>query len=736
MKMPDNLKSLLKWLVVIVSAFISAFVMDRMILVLVYKLVSFIGIEKLTRYFEAVQYVSYKRIYLFFIIFFMFGILYKKGIDWAVRYRYALAFLLLCMLVLGKFSGSSIGAFDGMLASDTAEHEETNILGYAQGIRADEWAIEKPFYLAQAAEKNKNAYYNKNLMINGADMVIMAFAPVKDLMIVARPALWGFLFLPVEYAFSYYWNIRLILLFLGAFEFGRLLLKNERIAILASVSFLFAGPVQWWLSQATVDMLYAGMYAVVSWIYLITYDEMYKKMVCACLLAFWGNVYIYVMYPAQQMPFGYLFLSIIVYFGWKNKEKGPFKNKKNIMCYFLTAAIIGSMAVHFISMSSHAVQIMTNTVYPGTKRSWGTYSWDYDLLKFVNLFTAVYKDSNYLNNCEISQFMYFLPFLLILLFLLRKKRKGEQNILCAEILCAVTFILWIFTKLPNKTVLSDILFLGTSYPRRIYIAVGFGFFWVLWILISCVWNLNETLLPDKILSRLVNLVIYIVIILSVCSPNLRQYFIDSGFVTEIIGLILCIIIFGKIGGMLLSGRALYVKKFAILYVGISVMQTIFVNPVISGLDAVYEKKALKEVREIALKDSDGRWMISGNAGIGNLVSIQGVKRCSGYYFYPDVDMMKIIDPEEKYKDLWNAFTAVDMRLTEGENYMESLEGIPALTVYVNLETAQKLDIHYIFTTIEEPQKYVENNILQKLYEDENDNVRIYQIHYDAEPLPE
>ena len=207
---------------------------------------------------------------------------------------------------------------------------------------------------------------------------------------------------------------------------------------------------------------------------------------------------------------------------------------------------------------------------------------------------------------------------------------------------------------------------------------------------------------------------------------------DSMFIPGMAVLIVCVIMYGKLGDLLLRGKASYVKRFAILYTVISVMQTILINPLASGLDAVYEKKSLEQVRQIAADDPDGRWMISGNAGIGNLVSMQGVKRCSGYYYYPDIDMMKIIDPEEKYIDLWNAFTALDMRLTEGENYVESPDGIPSLIVYVNLETARKLNIHYIFTTMEEPESYIETGILQKLYEDEQDNAKIYQIHYETD----
>ena len=122
-------------------------------------------------------------------------------------------------------------------------------------------------------------------------------------------------------------------------------------------------------------------------------------------------------------------------------------------------------------------------------------------------------------------------------------------------------------------------------------------------------------------------------------------------------------------------------------------------------------------------------MISGNAGIGNLVSAQGVKRCSGYYYYPDISMMKLIDPEETYVNLWNSFTAVDMRLTEGNNHIESPENNVAITAYINLETAKKLNIRYVFDMGTISDEFLSSGNLEIIYIDPVDNVTIYKINY-------
>ena len=135
------------------------------------------------------------------------------------------------------------------------------------------------------------------------------------------------------------------------------------------------------------------------------------------------------------------------------------------------------------------------------------------------------------------------------------------------------------------------------------------------------------------------------------------------------------------------------------------------------------------MQEIIKNDEEGRWITSGNAGIGNMLSSVGIKRCSGYYYYPDVDMMKIIDPDLKYVQLWNSFSAIDMRLTDGENFVESPDNAVALNVWINKETAEKLGIKYIFSLNYDYTNLVKKGELKLLYKDNMDKVSIYQVMY-------
>lgn len=250
-------------LLVLTYSFILAFFTDVVVFRLIAKTANLFGFDTLYRYFSKSLFFSLDRVYFIFIFVFAIGIVIYLGIRKAVRYRYGIAFLFLLLMVIGKFTGSSLGFYDGMLQGNTANYHESTLLGIPQGIRGDEWATEKPYYFAQIMGDNELPYFNKNLSFDGNDMVVSAFAPVKDITILARPDLWGFLFLPGEYAFSFYWCFRLILLFMASFEMGYLLTKRYRYAILAAFIICFAPPVQWWLSQTLMLMLMSGQFAVV-----------------------------------------------------------------------------------------------------------------------------------------------------------------------------------------------------------------------------------------------------------------------------------------------------------------------------------------------------------------------------------------------------------------------------------------------------------------------------------------
>ncbi|WP_307541869.1 hypothetical protein [Paenibacillus sp. W4I10] len=602
-------------------------------------------------------------------------------------------------------------------------------MGIPQGIRGDEWATEKPYYFAQVMGNDKLKYFNGNLNFDGNDMVISAFSPVKDVVIVARPDLWGFLFLPMDYAFSFYWFSRLVLLFMASFEMGLLLSKRYRYALMAAVVITFGSPVQWWLSQALMLMLMSGQFALVLFHQYLNSKKWYLKVITILGVGFFGLIYILTMYPATQVPLGYVFLAIFIYLLVKNRNEKPFSIKR-ILHYVVASLPFFLILYHFYLNSKPAINTITNTIYPGSSRPWIKLPWDYDLYQFVNTFMAIIKHPDFLNASEISQFYTFIPFVFLLCLVILSKKRSEF-LLQILLMCACTLLILV-AWLPQNTVLNKLTLLSYTYPVRITYAYGFG---ITLLIISLLPSL-EIKAVNAPFQKLAGIISGLIGFITVCvlsnSENIFNYF--KSFKVGTFLMILIVILMSYMGFLLLKGGKREIRKFSSLFIILSLFSTLMVNPVTHGLDSMFEKTTMNKIREINSRD-EGRWMVSGSPTISNLVTAQGVARTTGTYYYPDWTMMNIIDKDHQFVNLWNQFAHIDMRLTDGKlefaifdrEKSEKVDGTNRI-IYIPIKTVKELNIKYIFTMVPIPRSIIEDGEITLLYKDEIDPWSIYRVN--------
>lgn len=708
-------------------SFFISYVFDRIILKNLYEFFLLIYGEgnTIVKYLSHSVNFSWHRIYFFFIWFLLFGYILHYGKTITYRFRYLLASALLLLLVLGKFSGSSLGFYDGMLVDNTDSYIESTLLGIPQGIRGDEWATEKPYYFAQRSVDYD--YYNNNLMLDGCDMVIHAFAPVKNIIILARPDLWGFLFLPNDYAFAFYWNLRILLLFMASFELGYMLTKSKKYGVIWALFVCFAPPIQWWLSQTFMIIVWSGEYFIVLFNKLLVNNRWKNKTIYVVLSAWSGIIYIMTMYPATQVPMAYIFAVLVVYVIMVNWREHPF-NTKNIICYVFIIVLLLCFMGYYYHMSGTAMNILLDTNYPGKTRRWIELQWDYELLQFVNPFSWM-NPIETINNCEASQYYSFMPFVIICLcFVTKEMKKNSKNILVlAYSLLAVCLFLWQISYMPQITWLNKITLLSYSYPIRILLAVGFGFTLILFVLLH--YMESQKIEGNQLgIKALISYVLFAFTYSLTAKSNLIAENIREGGYLFII-----IVVYAYLGFCIISARKKYIKKFILMYLCILFFSTAFINPITYGTDSMFEKTTMSKVREINAQEP-GKWMVSGSPTISNLVTAQGVSRVTGTYYYPDEKMMEIIDPKHEYENMWNQYAHIDMRLTDDKNIISQfdyeqqieLDGVNRI-IYVNLETAKELGINYIFTKYQIPDKYIEDSSVIKIYTNEIDGWNIFAL---------
>ena len=710
-----------------VSAACIALVIDGVLLKILYRAAVFLGMDTMTRYFSAGSSFSLLRAGFFFILIFVGMLCLLLGGERTVRYRYLLATLLLVLMTCGEYTGSSLGFYDGMLLGNTEEYQCSTLLGIPQGIRGDEWATEKPYYFAQVNGGDDLPYYNDKLMMDGADMIVSAFSPVKDPIILFRPSLLGFLFLPAANAFAFYWWWKIIALFMSAFELCRILTGRNRYGFYGAMIFTFAPAIRWWLSQSTTELYTFGFFAVACYYAYFQAERRVLRGLSIVGVFYFLTCYILTIYPACQVPVAYVLLGVVIWIIWRNWDKHPFAPRR-LCTYVLVALPFAGLLVRFWLMSGPAIQTMLDTVYPGATRAWISLPAEYPLYQLINPFTAFIRNPDFSNSCEISQFYSFgiITVPLIIWLIVRRQKK----VLLPALLCGISTLLALIAWLPEMPIINQITLLSMSYPSRIMLACGIGYTLTLISLVPMLEEEIQGICARKALVICGALWLFLLSVGSNCE-NVFSYFCAVRFGTVFFVCIVTLLCY--MAYLLLRGGRRSCTYFMSLLVALNVFSTVWIDPITCGTDSMFEKTTMQAIRQLNAEDP-GRWMVSGSPTISNLVSAQGVARVSGTYFYPDWTMMEIIDPNHEYEHYWNQYAHIDMRLTDGDMHIDIIEEeisekVQGLTriIYIDLETAKKLGIKYIFSAVDVPEDMIASGQVKVVYKDLVDSWKIYKI---------
>ena len=115
---------------------------------------------------------------------------------------------LFALCVSLKLNGSSIGVWQKVL------NEPGPIRGLMlfkpEEVRADEWSHITPSIIAQARHSPRFAIENESLGAGRSPLLMSV--PVAYYTTIFRPQLWGFFFLDLERAFSFYWCFKVFAL--------------------------------------------------------------------------------------------------------------------------------------------------------------------------------------------------------------------------------------------------------------------------------------------------------------------------------------------------------------------------------------------------------------------------------------------------------------------------------------------------------------------------------------------
>ena len=632
-----------------------------------------------------------------------------KLYDFIIKHRYKIAIIMLILLTLLQYSGSS----NGLLASWVLEPEKDNtIIGAARNKRSDEYALETLLAISQG----KNDYEYKNSFIRGiaTDVFSVAHAPVKDILSIGRLYNLGYIILNNPgMGLAFNWNLKCISLILVTFELLYLLTnKDKKISVIGTIMVFFSGFMQWW---SIVDIIIYGELAIVLLDKFLVSNDF--KIRCACLAGITISAisYVFTLYPAYMVAFGYVFLALAIWVIIKNRKEYKI-SKKDIIPIILSVGSIAFLGYRYWYLSQETLNIISNTSYPGKRLENGGGGIPY-LFSYLYNFLLPYIDT--VDNCSVANIISIYPIPMIIgIYYLYKEEKHVSFLLPISIV-AVLETVFCVSGLPQ--ILSNITLLKYTTIQRIVPAIGFANFYILLYILA---NIDEEIVSMKISIRISLLAMCIVAFIP-----LPVEFSTKGYLLLISGT-LCLLSFLFLN----SSDKRYKKVLLSILLLLSLIGGVLVNPITKGVGSVQNTNIAKKIQEISNEDKDALWVTLENfMTLSNYAMANGAKTINTTNLYPNEELFVEVLGKEKAEELeniWNRYSHIEVMIDK-ENTVE-LVSKDKISLHITTETLKNIGIKYIITYSNKKKLEDEVLKLEEVYKHKNsEEIKIEGVERDT-----
>lgn len=634
-------------------------------------------------------------------------------LDVFLKLRYLIGLLAIVIIVTFNLNGSSLGTWDKYVSQREDGKKTDVIFGQNREVRSDEWLVQTPFYLSQA--ENDYPLVNQDYSLNGQNMVIAYNSPVKDITVIGKPFNWGFFFLGRDRGLSFYWAMKLVVMVLLGFEVLMILTKRKKaLSLVGAFALTFSPAVQWWFMQHVGDLIFFTLGLMTAFYhYFYHHDNKWLRALMMCLIVIFGLGFILVIYPAHQVMLAYLllfyFVGLLIYYG--RRITWDWFDGVLIIAALL---FIGGVLIHFWLTSKDALLASLNTLYPGKRVSTGG-KWKLgEFFYFLTNWKISFKDITFSNNSEVALFYHFFPTVFLASpFVLFGKKNSEQKLFGRILMIFCLFsIFWITVGLPKG--FAELTLLSYVPPFRAILTFSFAACLLTIWFIAYIWQ--EDVIPTwfKLLLLLANAGIYAY---SLMNSKMTKYFSELEITMIVIAgtLLLAFILFRR-------SRLFYLTFGALI-----VASGFFVNPVVEGTGAIFEKTLAKEIKAIDQKDPRQVWLTEDE--LYNFTPTLGVKAFNTVRFYPDMEAWKKIDPDKKYEKYYNRYAHTRAFIAKEETSF-NLDRPDMFSVTLNFEDAEKLGIKYVVSKrpLTDYNQLYEAQFTQ-LYGPDKDGYMIFEVAY-------
>ncbi len=242
------------------------------------------------------------------------------------------------------------------------------LAGEPRGVRSDEWMVITPSALAQANHEPPFPVVNRNLGLDGQNMMVigMTGVPVLHVSALARPATWGFFVLPLDKALGWYWYFPFFACLLALWWLLDVLAPGRSGRNLA-LSFLFClAPYAAGWSHWPLYVVFFPSGALAATLLMLRQKSGARLWWLALALAWFLAGFALVLYPPWQITVATLYALVLVAWLIDNRRHIAW-GRQTPLAFALAAALMGALLYFWWHDAHDAIATMRGTVYPGQR---------------------------------------------------------------------------------------------------------------------------------------------------------------------------------------------------------------------------------------------------------------------------------------------------------------------------------------------------------------------------------
>ena len=503
----------------------------------------------------------------------------------------------------------------------------------------------------------------------------------------------------------------MIALFLATFEFAMLITnKNKKLSLIVTMLITFSPLVHWWFAvNNLVEMIVFAEIAIVLIDKYLLESNFKKRIFLSSMVMLCAGNYMFCTYPAWLVPTTYVFLPSLIWVFYKNRKDIKF-TKKDILVLVLEVLILTGLVLRIFVKSIDAINLISNTAYPGKRVSTGGEIESLIQLITGNINLITPYTNKYENPCEIALVMDFFPITILLLIFSIIKNKTKDFLL--YFMLGISIFLTIYCIIGFPEIIAKITFMSLSVSNRTKGVIGIINVFILARLLA----INK----ENVFSVKLSAILSIIISLSIgeyIRYCYKEYFDIWQFIA--IDVLTAIIYF-----CVLQAKNKKIETLLVICISIFSIVSVFgINPLRVGTP-IYKNELGQAIEKI--NDNDpGTWVTMGISG--NFLLPFGANSLTCVHTYPNLGLWQVLDPEGDFEEEYNRYAEVILGITNDENVYFNAITLDALQVFSSIDNLYKINVKYICTNANYDNKEVDTSLhkLEKI--DCKEGFNIYKI---------